>query len=283
MNLIRSVLASFSSWQQTQILLKNSPFMMSQCLPDDVVNDILTGLPVKSIIRFRSVSKSWNSKFISPVFITMHLNRAKSLSNKKNHNGYLLYMPAQKYTYYLSREDLFTVVCNSDRTLTHMSTYQFPFSDKFMVGFCNGMFCYANDDEEYSEILYLWNPSIRKNKMLVGTPLTDPLDSVTFGLAYHSQNNDYKILRFMFTPFHSEKVVPTEAEVYTLSTDSWRTVIISVESEPNIGTIVKIDESPCLFFNGALHSIASSRDHDFILSFDINDERFHAIMLPQIT
>jgi hypothetical protein len=34
-------------------------------------------------------------------------------------------------------------------------------------------------------------------------------------------------------------------------------------------------------FNGALHSTAWSRSHKFILSFDVNDERFREIMLPQ--
>ena len=42
-----------------------------------------------------------------------------------------------------------------------------------------------------------------------------------------------------------------------------------------------IDATPCLFFNGGLHSIAYTPDHKFILSFDVNDESFCEIMLPQ--
>ena len=65
-----------------------------------------------------------------------------------------------------------------------------------------------------------------------------------------------------------------------MSTDSWRNVVISVESDshPNIGYI---DRSPCLFFDGALHSVAFTGVRKFILSFDVNDERFREIMLPQ--
>ena len=71
------------------------------------------------------------------------------------------------------------------------------------------------------------------------------------------------------------------AEVYTLSTNSWRRVVISLESEPNIGSIDYINASPCLFFNGALHSIAQSGRQKFILCFDVNDEIFRRILLPQ--
>ena len=68
------------------------PPMMSQHLPEEVVYDILTRLTVKSIFRFRCVSKSWNSIFTNPIFITAHFNfnQAKSLSNN-SHNGFLLY------------------------------------------------------------------------------------------------------------------------------------------------------------------------------------------------
>uniref|UniRef100_A0A2N9EPY9 F-box associated beta-propeller type 3 domain-containing protein n=1 Tax=Fagus sylvatica TaxID=28930 RepID=A0A2N9EPY9_FAGSY len=104
---------------------------------------------------------------------------------------------------------------------------------------------------------------------------TRPLTSVAVGFGFHSQNNDFKILRIVC---YNKEV---EAEVYTLSTDTWRRVVISLESEPNIGSIDEIVASPCLFFNGALHSLAYSRNHKFILSFDVNDEIFHAIELPQ--
>jgi F-box interacting protein len=137
------------------------------------------------------------------------------------------------------------------------------------------MVCIASDDEDYIEILYLWNPSIRKFKMLAATPLTRRFASLTHGLAYHSQNNDFKILRLVC---YGENEPTVEAEVYTLSTDSWRKVVLS---EPDIGSIEEMLQSPFLFFNGALHNLAYYGDHCFILSFDVNDERFWKIMLPQ--
>ena len=239
-------------------------------LLDDVVFDILTRVPVKSLIRFRCVSKSLNSTITSPSFITTHLNKIKSLPiNNDDHNGFLVY---SKLT------ELCTVVYNSDRILTEISKFKIPFSSRgsHVIGFCNGLFCIDN------HILYLWNPSVKKYKILVPPRLNHPIGSITFGLAYHSQNNDFKILRLAcYKRFRGETEPAAEVDIYALSNDSWRKVVISVESKADIGAIALIYKSPCLFFNGALYSIACTMDRSFILCFDVNDERFHEIMLPR--
>ncbi|XP_050245421.1 F-box/kelch-repeat protein At3g23880-like isoform X1 [Quercus robur] len=261
---------------------------LSHRLPDDLVYDILTRLPVKSLIRFRCVSRSWYCTITDSDFITKHLDRANLLSN--SHNGYLLCNPSIRNGQYSSCDYLCTFVCNTDRTLTEISRFEFPSNDeRFLVGFSNGIICLANYDEEFSHILYLWNPSIRKFKKLLAPPtsLIEPFhESAAFGFGYHSQNNDYKILRLRSLYIWIDrgvKVRPAEAEIYTLSTDSWRRVVISVESFCGTGSNESVDfieSSLCLFFNRALHSIASSWGHRFILSFDVNDERFRKILLP---
>ncbi|KAL4606998.1 hypothetical protein ACB092_09G143700 [Castanea dentata] len=261
--------------------------MLSQRLDDDVVFDVLTRVPVKSLIRFRCVSKSWCSTISSSIFITAHLHRAKSSSANNNNGGYLLYSPFPEELNFSSyNKELCTVSYNSDRSLTHISRFRVPFPYDFMVSFCNGMLC-LNSIKGRGNVIYLWNPSIRKFKKLLATPLTYPFHDVVVGLAYHSQNNDYKILRIV--PYKvsrgcGSEVPAIEAEIYTLSTDLWRRVVISVESfcgsRPNIGCIDDIHESFCIFYNGALHSIACCRDYNFILSFDVDDERFREILLP---
>ena len=248
--------------------------------PDDVVFDILNRLPVKSIIRFRCVSKSLFSTITSPNFINKHLHRAKSLSNSNNHNGFLLSKANPVAD--SSEEDLCTVIYNNDYTLTEICRFKIPFDDARFLGFCNGIFCFATYSLRkgfyrncvgLNGIIYLWNPSIRKIKELLATPLYEVDHGVTLGLAYHSQNNDIKVLRIVC--LIGQRVPHIDAEVYTLSTDSWKRVDVLVESP-----ITRINQSPCLFFNGALHSIAYTQSRKFILCFDVNDEIFREIMLP---
>ncbi|XP_075637740.1 F-box/kelch-repeat protein At3g23880-like [Castanea sativa] len=257
--------------------------LLSHRLPDDLVYDILTRLPVKSLIRFRCVSRSWYCTITDSDFITKHLDRANLLSKSNNNNGCLLCNPYRNGQY-SSCDYLCTFVCNTDRTLTEISRFEFPSYDECLVGFSNGIICLANYADESSHILYLWNPSIRKFKRLLATPLIGPFDNAAFGFGCHSQNNDYKILRFVFfRTYCGVKFPPAEAEIYTLSTDSWKRVVISVESFCGTGpneSVDFIESSLCLFFNGALHSIAYSQNHNFILSFDVNDERFRKILLP---
>ena len=52
-----------------------------------------------------------------------------------------------------------------------------------------------------------------------------------------------------------------------------------VTNESVESIVIRIDESRCLFFNGALHHIAYFHHRMFILSFDVNDEKFWEIIL----
>ncbi|KAL4612534.1 hypothetical protein ACB092_08G207200 [Castanea dentata] len=263
---------------------------MGERLPNDVVEDILGQLPVKSLTRFRCVSKSFDSIITDPTFITKHfklnLNQSESLISTNTHSGYLLYTTKVKNRSPSSKH-LCAVVCNNDSTLTQISRFEIPslFEKHSLVGFCNGLFCLASRRNDLNHIIYLWNPSIRMFKKLLATPFTDEYKKghkrSVVGLAYNSQNNDFKILRLrsVFLGPGPE----AEAEIYSLSTDSWRNVVITMESlrgyKPNFGRIAKIDP-PCIFLNGALHTLAFTKCHRFILSFDVNGESFREIMLP---
>ena len=52
-----------------------------------------------------------------------------------------------------------------------------------------------------------------------------------------------------------------------------------VTNESVESIVIRIDESRCLFFNGALHHIAYFNHRKFILSFDVNDEKFWEMIL----
>ena len=249
--------------------------MMSQHIPAGVAYNILTQLPVKSIIRFRCVSKSWNSIFTDPIFITTNFkfNQAKSLSNN-SHNGYLLYKENLSY----GVKESHIVVCNNERTLSRVCSFEIPSIHDHIVGFCKGLFCHTGSMDDSYQRIYVWNPSIRKIT-IAATANNVGFAGVALGFAYHLQNNDFKILRLVC--FQRELLYGSdgaEAEVYTWRTGSWRRFVVSVDYW---SFIRDISQSPSLFFNGALHFLAQSGLFRFIMSFDVDEERFHKIMLPQ--
>ena len=90
------------------------------------------------------------------------------------------------------------------------------------------MFCLYCLTDHGDHLICLWNPGIRNFKTLASFRLIDYVDSgtlrlesVTLGLAYNSQNNDFKILRLACFYEIIEKFVINrlriEAEIYTSS------------------------------------------------------------------
>lgn len=60
--------------------------MPAEDIPQDIIMDILSRLPVKSLLRFRSVSKEWYKLISDPHFIKLHVNQC----TKNNHRGKLV-------------------------------------------------------------------------------------------------------------------------------------------------------------------------------------------------
>ena len=238
-------------------------------LPYDIVLNIMGRLPAKSIMRLRFISKSLDSSITTPNFISTHLN-----NNKDDDHRYLIHMPLT----FSSNGPVCTIAF--DRTFDTISELEIPnescFNRAYLFASCNGLLCFYN----YSNVIYLWNPSIRKFKKLPHTILKK-FNNVALGFTYCSENNDYKVVRILFDCFFSTVPLPLplpEAEVYSLSSDSWRRVKIPL--------LINVRNSmfPTPLVGGALHWIADfmegPENHMKILSFDVNSETFRVLTLP---
>uniref|UniRef100_A0A2N9GJD7 Uncharacterized protein n=1 Tax=Fagus sylvatica TaxID=28930 RepID=A0A2N9GJD7_FAGSY len=156
-----------------------------------------------------------------------------------------------------------------------------------IAGSCNGILCIADCGRISTDVIYLWNPSIRKFKRLPSSCLgkTGNLVYVTIGFAYHSQNNDYKVVRISCSFLSSIYPPVPQIEVYTLSTDSWRRVGISLRIN-NVMFNHNNLNLPIPLVSGALHWMACiieenrKRGKEIIVSFDVNTEKFRELALP---
>ncbi|KNA05716.1 hypothetical protein SOVF_187030 isoform A [Spinacia oleracea] len=156
-------------------------------LPDHIlIEEILARLPVKSLIRFKSVCKYWLSIISSRKFAKSHLKfsvlRLQFLFLPychdycgKGNGGNFLSLP---YKESCSVKDLVRLGCGYIE--------DFP----VLVGSCHGLICVC-DKEEYAGKFGLWNPATEEHREITN-PDNIP-DVKAYGFGYVSSIDDYKI------------------------------------------------------------------------------------------
>ncbi|CAI9089511.1 OLC1v1024098C1 [Oldenlandia corymbosa var. corymbosa] len=254
---------------------------MSDYFPEEVVIEILSRLPTKSLVRFLLVSKSWQSLISSPNFIAAHLNHVRQ---SKIPNGSSL-----------SLVRLYNIFCNKE----HYALYSeegvdggagrnrkicFPVKLKDgplrMVGTCDGL-VYLSDNY-HRENNFLWNPTIRKYVKL--PPPTNPPSNFTSATGFGSDcRGDYKVVRVVYREGDGgDLTLPPEVEVYSLSTGFWRRLL-----NVKIDAFISFAGTTHAPLNGAWHWISYSPHRaadggclSLILRFDVANESFSEIMLP---
>ena len=250
---------------------------MSNHLPDDVALKLLQRLPVKSVIRFRCVSKSWNSLITSPYLITSHLTRSLSNSSDK--------LIVRHRTFHTNIEHYKVIHENNDsfyQQLDHCP--RIP--NFYFTGSVNGLLCfYSNIDR-----IILWNPSIRNFFTLPKPPINfySTFCRCHDGFGFDPVTNDYKVMTVTYhysndEPKEEERVRLVQVQVYSLNEGSWRILTSAAASFPPWITFSRYGSSGgrATSFNGALHFAARHKDFTnsvSVLSFDFGDAVFRVSM-----
>ena len=250
-------------------------------LPEDVLMDVFARLPVKSLLQFKCVCKSWYAIIRDPIFITKHVNHQSALSN----NGYLA-ITRRGGTF--GGKCLISLV--SYETYREILKITIPFTKEHgrapfrIVGSCNGVLCL--NVSKLGDTIFLFNPATSEFKKLPKPDRFDELNSyqlgddidVSIGLGFgdDAKSNDYKLVRIFSSKMVGGKVY-SEVDVYSLRTNSWRR-----KDKLVLGTVMNNSFSRA-FINGALHwrgatSVAVS---NLIISFGIRDEVCRCIELPE--
>ncbi|XP_075643139.1 F-box/kelch-repeat protein At3g23880-like [Castanea sativa] len=245
---------------------------MLEYLPYEVLLEILHRLPVKSLIQFRCVSKTYNSLITSPAFIKSSFTRSHSDSNK-------LIVRYLDVNYHVERYKL--IYEDNDNNDEQIQDLEFPLSSSWanfrLVGSANGLFCLHEGNR-----LILWNPCIRKF-------ITLPNPSVTgffpchLAIGFDLRTDDYKVVRIAYQSIdiRYEGAKPPLVEIYSVSEGSWR-VTSGGDSYPPMITISNWHPR-ATSLNGAVYFAANDwgdAQSSIVLSFDLGDEVFRLISLP---
>ncbi|XP_071691846.1 F-box protein At3g07870-like [Rutidosis leptorrhynchoides] len=261
--------------EKGEILIKNPSCNGFELLPRDVLLDILTRLPISSLIQFRFVCKSCDVLSRDPELPRMHHPVAARA------DPILIF-----HCDYPIRNQLYFVDHGGDKIVRKIST---PFCGSMpefnVVGSCNGLLCLS--DSLFGEPVYLFNPFTR-NHLELPKPRQFQDQEVIFGFGFHPVTNEYKVVRIVYyrTPrrlIRNHRSYPrSEVHVLTISEPNSNNVWRCIGKVP-----YQLDRQAkeAVVVNGRLHWVSrpgrlGGLPGRTIVSFDLEDEKFKLVSKP---
>ncbi|KAI3494925.1 hypothetical protein L1887_36971 [Cichorium endivia] len=233
-------------------------------LPFPIQEEIMKRLPVKSLIRFRSISLEWKSLIESSEFIGAH-----SLHRHTQPQHLLVSYKApiigRNYVSYIDDHTF-----PKQRSVPTLPVSIKQLINARVVGSSHGLVClYGYDPNHTTWTTLFWNPSVRKsiavpvsNKRYVGfgvCPVTADPKILSITQSWDDPN--------IKTSYHCKVMV------YTLSSGKWRSLSTNLPSKllNNWFSVVVTD--------GFIYWRVRLPEH-MIMSFDVTNESFQVIDLP---
>ncbi|KAL8051854.1 hypothetical protein ABFX02_06G175800 [Erythranthe guttata] len=250
----------------------------AETLPEEIIEQILLKLPVRSLLKFTSVSKSWRSLISSNNFIEAHLEFSRKDPNFTHYRTISTFLPPRNSSV---KHCSFPSLFNGNGLVTDAVDVDFPFDfPKKIVrvmGICNGLVCIAPNMGHW----FLWNPSTRQYKQLHGVydDRTDVVVKYDFkcGFGFDESTRDYKVLlaRSVLCKYNRYE---TTVKIYSLRTDSWKRIkFFNGRRHPSDSGVSGI------FVSGKIHWCKKNTGSNLkchIVSFDLGSEVWGNVAEP---
>ncbi|KAK9715063.1 hypothetical protein RND81_06G140700 [Saponaria officinalis] len=198
--------------------------------PEELICDILSRLPVKSLLRFKSVSKTWRDLIQTRQFVKLHLKK----SQEANSGGIIsLFSDTSRCNLnFHHSENPLAVELHSPTFLDYYKSRWNELGPPNLVGSCNGLLCFALPRDVY----VLYNPSTRVFKTLPKVSRRRFYGFRVYSLfAYDNVNDDYKVFElFQYNvSYRSDNVVGVESLIFSMKANSWKTIDTDVPFHKN--------------------------------------------------
>ncbi|KAL5731334.1 hypothetical protein ACHQM5_004073 [Ranunculus cassubicifolius] len=255
--------------------------------PDEIITIMFLNLPVESILRCRSVCKSWCKIIDNPKFAEIHFNSSKP---QLGDTSSLLLLSNFSDELYIGK-----IV---DATLSGILLKSTPFQISCKRSTCNFaeppvnglLFMYphsnydSSSENESSCSMYICNPATRD---CVQLPIFNHIQcsqaTLIRGFGFDAISNEFKVMQMATYVGGRSNDTESEVQVYTLGSNSWKNVGKAPDSK-----FVKVMSA---FVNGSSHWLAVSgsgdSDNPFplfsmdIVSFNFSSEKFGVIPTPE--
>ncbi|CAN6559741.1 unnamed protein product [Malus baccata var. baccata] len=254
-------------------------------LPSEIIGfQILSRISAKSLMRFKSVCKSWSSLIRNPSFVNAH---QKFYRNKHSHLLLTTWDESAR------QQHFFSVKINQEGSptlVTHLLKLPTPPGKNverlYEALSINGLVClYLSDSlfpnqTDHNHPVRIFNPCTRECIVLPHDSPAYRTIHVTHHFGFSSHTNEYKVLQVKrFQPLNSTRDMSFMVKIFKLGTSSWRRIEADINDLP-------FDPLKCQFerrsvcVHGAIHWMHDSTQN-IIAVFDLKDERFRAIPLPE--
>ncbi|KAL5539590.1 hypothetical protein UlMin_046163 [Ulmus minor] len=222
---------------------------------EDLLIQILVKLPLKSLIKFKSVSKHWLSLISNPDFLNTF---PRSVSG--------LFQPILSTV--IRGYDFINLKESSTAPRPSLAFTKYPYGSKILHS-CNGlMLCNGSVEKHGPKLDYVYNPTTKKQTVL--PPRSFNRIILSLSLAFDpSKSPYYKVVCVSSRDDTNDD--PCVIEIYSSETRTWRL------SGDTFNARLYTEFEDGVFWNGAVHWISSSEP---FLYMNMNEEKLRRMPSP---
>ncbi|KAJ9552140.1 hypothetical protein OSB04_016185 [Centaurea solstitialis] len=244
----------------------------------DLMIDILSRLPVRTIIHCKLVCKKWRNLVSDSSFVNLHLFRSSHATGLIIHQNikYLRDLGILKWVEIEDKADHHHL--HHEKIIDLNTIPVFQNSHISQMGSVNGLICLWHSSPGHDNT-YICNPITREILILPTPPQYHDHCSIEFayGFGVSSLTGEYKVVRTLNRKIQlngNKFKMVSEAEVYSLGTGQWRTLggVPCWLYESDVGAVL----------NDCCHWILSDYEDaaERICTFDLNLETFQLFPTP---
>ncbi|KAF3668562.1 putative beta-glucosidase 18-like [Capsicum annuum] len=229
--------------------------------PEEIIMDILIRLPVQSLLRFKCASKFWKTLISDPSSKAKHNNHAKK--NKRILIAQQVPGAGKSFYFY----SLSSLSAQPLQKLCFPSTHK---PQRYVILCCCDGLCLLWSCSGAGHLL--WNPSTNESVEFPDHEYPDATCS-TYGLAFDSINDDYKILKI-----DNKGSLTSPNKIFALKSGCWR----NIDNHPRGLVNGMRGDNSLAFVRGAVHWISKDNlSRHFMISLNISNEVYGEISLPE--
>ena len=230
--------------------------------PIEIIVEILSRLPVKSLLRYKSVCKSWCSLISDPCFIRSHASLSTSDISIANHR-LVIHDVTNKFFKSCSLYDL--LFEKSSNEFEHCFPLELTSKPHLqIIGSCNGLLCILK-----FPTLIIYNPSTRITSKLPKVPNVSY--GMMHGFGYDESTDDYKVVM----------TNRNNVYIFSLKTGTWKKIGDFLHGHLFSNSKTQSCASG-MFSNGALHWAKADQNLGAwtIVALDLAKETYCEVLQP---